>query len=30
MAATSPDGDFRDGDAIDAWADDIASALADS
>jgi menaquinone-dependent protoporphyrinogen oxidase len=29
-AAKSPDGDFRDWDAIDAWADDIASALADS
>ena len=29
-AAKVPDGDFRDWDAIDAWADDIASALADS
>jgi menaquinone-dependent protoporphyrinogen oxidase len=28
-AAKVPDGDFRDWDAIDAWADDIASALAD-
>jgi menaquinone-dependent protoporphyrinogen oxidase len=29
-AAKVPDGDFRDWDAIDAWADDIAAALADS